>query len=141
MKRATHTTTVRKLAASMTLAGVILIASGFATPVFAQAQFSSQSDHAIGLEQAVLYTTAFERAGDAGAVRAEAFGKEAILALLSQPGCAGLRIYFATGEDGRRVLVLVGVDVEGKDMYLGVLDEKGYPCPPLCDETSPLNGK
>lgn len=141
MKSAARSTSIWNVPAMMILSGLMIVVWGFATPVLAQTQFTADKDHSIDLESAVLFTTSFQKVGDSGVLKAEAFGKDALLAVLNQPGCAGLRIYYGTGEDGQRVLVLVGVDVEGKDMYLGVLDERGYPCPPICDESSPLNGR
>ncbi|HLF14748.1 MAG TPA: hypothetical protein VI932_07655 [Bacteroidota bacterium] len=141
MKRTARTTSLRNLPAMIFFSCVMIIGWGICSPVIAQTQFNADADHSIDLQTAVLYTTSFQQVDGSAVLKAEAFGKEAILALLSQPGCAGMRIYYGTGQDGQRVLVLVGVDVEGKDLYLGVLDDRGFPCPPLCDETSPLNGK
>ncbi len=132
--------TTWRVQAIITLFFTMFFVVGFSSPVVAQTQFTADKDHAISLDAAVLYTTSFQQVDASGVLKAEAFGKDAIVKLLEQPGCVGMRIYYGTGEAGRRVLVLVGVDVDGKDMYLGVLDEKGFPCPPICDESSPLNG-
>jgi hypothetical protein len=123
------------------VAGLILILLGCSSLASAQGQVSADADHAIDLQTAILYLTSFQHSSNADTVRGEAFGRDALLKLLNQPGCVGMRIYFGTKDDGQRVLVLVGVDVEGKDMYLGELDEKGFPCPPICDDSSPLLGK
>jgi hypothetical protein len=117
------------------------IGVGWGTSALAQARFEPDRDHAIDLRTAVLYTNSLRQMGESQGVRAVAFGREAVLALLNQPGCSGIRIYQGIADRGRRVLVLVGVDLEGKDMYLGTLNDRGYPCPPVCDETSPLDGK
>lgn len=111
------------------------------SPAGAQSQIDAALDHSIDLESAVQFVTSFRLANASEEPAAEAFGRDAIFALLGQPGCVGLRIYHGIAGNGQRVLVLVGVDVEGKDMYLGLLDEKGIPCPPICDESSPLNVK
>jgi hypothetical protein len=122
---------------------VLIISSLGAGPgphALAQDRFRPDRDHAIDLGTATLYTTSLQRAGNSAFVRAVAFGRDAVLELLNQPGCAGIRVYQGMEEHGRRVLVLVGVDLEGKDLYLGRLEDKGWPCPPVCDDSSPLNG-
>ena len=68
------------------------------------------------------------------------FPREVIEQLLAQKGCAGIRFYFGTKQDGTMALVLVGVDENEKDMTAGVLIEDHFPCPPFCDATSSLIG-
>ena len=69
---------------------------------------------------------------------AEAFGKNAIEQLLGQPDCVGIRIYNGRKSDGSQALVIVGVSSSGSDMVNGKLLDTGFPCPPICDVTSPL---
>ena len=62
------------------------------------------------------------------------FGRDHIEALLAQPGCLGVRIYF--GKDGTAStdpsqLILVGTDVDGNDMTNLIVDI-GIPCPHHC---------
>ena len=66
------------------------------------------------------------------------FHREAFDDLLKQPGCAGIRIYRGKAEKGTHHFVMVAVSAEGKDMVEGAVMEKCDPCPPFCDETSPL---
>jgi hypothetical protein len=63
---------------------------------------------------------------------ASAFKKDALLRLLNQTGCVGVRMYHAMQEDGRPCLVLVGLDENGEELLDGELVEKGFPCPPFC---------
>lgn len=51
----------------------------------------------------------------------EAFNKPALLEVLKNPKCVGLRIYFGTRNlDGKGSLrlIIVGVDEQGKDLYI-----------------------
>jgi hypothetical protein len=43
-------------------------------------------------------------------------GKNIIQAILSQPGCEGIRFYNAINEEGQNTLVYVGVDNQGLDI-------------------------
>ncbi len=75
-----------------------------------------------------------------GAIEAIFFGKDKLREFLDEPGCMGLRIYFAINDDGDHRLVLYGASAdennmlpsaEGKDGGSGPLDD-GSPCPPSC---------
>ncbi len=84
----------------------------------------------------------------------QTFNDEAVLDLLGQEGCIGLRAYFGmydseTSDDkkGKIVLVLCGVDEDGNDLNLAVTStstgqiilEDGQPCPPICSAPSKIN--
>lgn len=74
------------------------------------------------------------RIGDSGA-----FNAAAVLGLLQQPGCVGLRYYrgrTATAEDS---MILVGVDAAGNDMTGGIVLDSHFPCPPFCPDGNTLN--
>ena|SRR5215472_2658027 len=43
-------------------------------------------------------------------------GKNALLQILSQPGCVAMRFYNGINEHGQKTLVYLGVDAEGKDL-------------------------
>jgi len=60
--------------------------------------------------------------------------------LLSQPGCVGMRMYFAINEDNEKTLVLVGTDEDGNDLYNGLILDKVKLCPNHCPSPNPLNG-
>jgi hypothetical protein len=98
-----------------------------------QQQFTGHENHAISLDKAQLLVKNFRAVAATGAVWGEYFGKDALSSLLSQTGCTGVRIYYGRSDEGKPVLVLVGVDETGRDMTEGLLDEFGWPCPPVCD--------
>ena len=58
------------------------------------------------------------------------------MALLSQPNCVGIRIYYGRKNNGTPALVLVGITGDGHDLSNGAIIENGFPCPPICDTTS-----
>lgn len=59
--------------------------------------------------------------------------------ILAQPDATSLRAYLGAKEDGEATLVFVGVDSNGKDMTGGTIAEWVWPCPPVCDESSPFH--
>src|SRR4051794_1904458 len=62
----------------------------------------------------------------------ETFGKEAISAVMSQPGCTGLRIYMGMDPEMNVKMVLVGVNSSDQDILATtdpVLLEDGMRCP------------
>lgn len=59
--------------------------------------------------------------------------------IMSQTGCAGIRIYNAIDANGNMTNVLVGVDANGNDLYQGKVYEYGTRCPPKCAVNNPLN--
>jgi hypothetical protein len=62
------------------------------------------------------------------------FPSEALLAILNQPGCAGIRFYYGTNPDGSPAMVLVGIDETGTDMTDGEIIDNHFPCPPFCGD-------
>ncbi len=95
--------------------------------------YTGHENHAITAEYAQKLISNFRSGVTAGTILGEYFGRDAIMAMLSQPECVGMRIYYAKNESGKPVLVLVGVDPKGKDITKGIVNEIGSPCPPLCD--------
>jgi hypothetical protein len=105
------------------------------TPVF-----SGLEDHAIELESAGRLTRNHRRSAGAGAIKAGVFGRAAIEQVLAQDGVVGMRYYFGQENNGRPVMVIVGVDEMGRDLYDGVVCERSAPCPPFCGpDWNPLN--
>ncbi len=97
-------------------------------------------DHRISLAQAAQFTRRHRVAGSpAPTIRAGAYYKESVLALLNQPGCTGMRIYLGHDENGQTHFVSVGVDQAGNDMVNGDILEVNYPCPPFCSAPNALN--
>jgi hypothetical protein len=94
-------------------------------------------DHHISLAAAAALTKR-HRDAKASAVKAGAFHKEQVLALLGQKGCVGLRIHFGQNPDGSPALVLTGIDSTDSDLLDEILDQH-YPCPPVCGGDNALN--
>jgi hypothetical protein len=95
-------------------------------------------DHRITLAEAIEMTAKYREGdsftGDFGGF----FSRSALLAILEQSDCAGIRYYYGLNSDGKPVLVLVGATAENVDLYNGELCEMATPCPSFCDLDSPL---
>lgn len=102
-------------------------------------QITGHENHAIALTDASKLTANFRAAAAPGGVLGEAFGRDAVLSVLNQANCVGMRIYYGRKNDSTPVLILVGLDGSGSDLTSGVILETGYPCPPLCGLSSPLS--
>ncbi|MCF7803423.1 MAG: hypothetical protein K9N46_03175 [Candidatus Marinimicrobia bacterium] len=102
-------------------------------------QFNEKEDHSITLEQARRWTKNYRETAGKDAPLGAFYGKEAVLELLIQEEVVGFRYYNAINDDGDSVLVLVGVNSDGDDVYEGNLMELGVPCPPYCSSANPLN--
>ena len=98
-------------------------------------------DHKITLEAAAALTRRYRQSAGQGAQRAGMFPREVFETLLTQSGCAGVRIYYGQSENGSRELVLVGVDSEGNDQTSAELFDVSLPCPPYCGGGDELNGE
>ena len=73
----------------------------------------------------------------------ETFEVEAFRALVAQPGCVGVRIYYGMKEDLNICAVIVGVNAENQDMvgvFRGgeneIIVEDSALCPPICAPNS-----
>ena len=60
------------------------------------------------------------------------FGKDIVEKIMKQPGCVGVRMYYAKHANGKSGFVIVGVDKYGKDMVPTVLAGPAILCPPWC---------
>jgi hypothetical protein len=96
-------------------------------------------DHVVTLDQAIRLIENFKNAPTAPTTKGGYFVRSIFDKILSQPGCVGLRYYYAKKDDGTATLVLVGVDGGGNDMIQGVLGDEGWPCPPNCGAPNQLN--
>ena len=104
-----------------------------------QVIFTGKEDHSITLEEASNLTQNFQLQASPDQVIAGYFGKEAILAILSQESAVGMRCYYALDADGISHLVIVGVNAKGNDMTDGLLAQRMTKCPPYCAELNELN--
>jgi len=116
------------------LAGILLLSMQSEWKVKAETKkmFDGHENHSITPKDAAALTRAYRESVPSGAVLAEFFGRDAILEILDQPSCVGIRMYFAKKADGSMALVLVGADASGNDLSSGPLAEFGLPCPPMC---------
>lgn len=103
--------------------------------------FTGKEEHNISLEEAKKLVQNFQKKLKGDEVKAQYLGGEAIRKLLDQPGCVGVRIYYAENDEGKPELVIVGVTAEGKDLTDGIILERNMPCPPFCFDESELNLK
>ena len=67
------------------------------------------------------------------------FGRNHVEAILAQPGCVGVRIYY--GKEGvlpndKAQLIIVGTDLDGNDMSTGLVLDAGFPCPDVCSSAA-----
>lgn len=102
--------------------------------------FTGNENHEMSLEDAAKLTKKYRDSTSAGTILGGFFGKTALLAILNQTGCVGMRIYNAQLEDGTPTYVLVGVDSPGEDMEDGPIAEIVMTCPPFCPKESALAG-
>jgi len=75
------------------------------------------------------------------------FGRNLVDQILAQPGCTGIRVYYATNDEQERQLLVVGVNDLGASQLptspvvvpgeFAILDFS-FPCPPKCPTGSEL---
>jgi hypothetical protein len=99
--------------------------------------FDGNEGEQISLERGAAYTKK-HRDHNPGATKGIFYGRNHIEAILAQPDCMGLRMYFGEEADGSRVLVLAGADSAENDLT-DIIVEVGARCPPGCSASNPLN--
>jgi hypothetical protein len=103
--------------------------------------FSYSENHFISFAAAAESTKNYRESMTEGQILGGCFDKSCIEALLSQSGCAGIRIYYGLSTDNKQQLILVGTDDLGNDLigerYLCV--DTCIPCPAQCGEDNILN--
>jgi hypothetical protein len=102
--------------------------------------FTGNEDHSISLEEAAAFTFNYRQDPGSDPKLGGFFGGKAIQSILDQEGCVGIRYYYGKDNNGAPVLIIVGVDKEGNDLYRDLLAEKSVPCPP-CGSGNNLNGQ
>lgn len=102
--------------------------------------FTGDEDHSINLEEAAKLTANYRESAGAESFLGGYFSKNAILNILNQQSCVGLRIYNAKTDAGEPTFVLVGVNSSGDDLTGGELAEFVSGCPPYCPVASELTG-
>lgn len=91
------------------------------------------------LNTAAAWTANYRKSNPEG-IKAHFFGNKIINKILQQPGCVGIRCYYALDDKGVQQMIIVGADRDENDMYNGVIAEVSFPCPPYCPNSSPLIG-
>lgn len=123
------------LASMLTLTTVMFVQRSNAR----QQLYSGQENHSITLDQAVKYIQNFRSNPAAPTIKGAYFGRGIFDKMLSQPGCIGIRYYYAATDSGVSTIVLVGVDASGNDLVNGLLAEMTIPCPPFCPAPNALS--
>ncbi len=102
--------------------------------------FTGHENHDFPLAQAAEWTKNY-RDANPGDTKGHYFGKDALLAILAQNNCVGLRIYYALDDQTprKKQLIVVGVTPDQNDIYNGLIAERSIDCPPTCGIDNPLN--
>ncbi len=101
--------------------------------------FTGSEDHTIALAEASKLTKNYREKAGAEVIKGGFFGKEAMLRILDQDGCVGIRFYYGEEDDGTPVIILVGANSAGNDIIDGEIAERSVPCPPHCANENALN--
>ena len=101
--------------------------------------FTGNEDHDISLAEASRLTRNYRDRAGKNVIKGGFFGQAAMQQLMDQDGVVGIRYYYAQENDGRPVMILVGVDANGNDLADGFLLERSVPCPPFCGYFNELN--
>lgn len=96
-------------------------------------------DHSVTKTDAQRFIKNFRANQSIGNIKGGFFGKDALLKILDQPGCVGIRYYYAKRDNGDPVLVLVGENATGASLSDGVLAENPPLCPPNCPSADALD--
>lgn len=136
-------TRTRRLIIAALAAAACVIAGGMfgtvtgKTPI-QQQQFTGNEQHVISLSDAVRFIQNHRSNPKAPSIQGGYFGRGIFERILAQPGCVGIRYYYAANDDGTPTIVLVGVTATGADLDSGILGDQIFPCPPFCGSPSQL---
>lgn len=106
---------------------VLAFTLGMVVNNVAQTSFNADTDHSISLSNAQTMTHQF-RVSYPSLNIGNAFGKTALLSVLDQEGCAGIRFYNAVDAYGVLKLVGVGVLANNSEITGGVIIERSICC-------------
>ena len=102
-------------------------------------KFTGNEDHHISLQEASEMTRAY-REMNPNQTLAHFFGKKAIMDILNQSNCVGIRIYYANDPaTGQKHLIIVGAEPNLSDIAEGLIAERSRPCPTYCGKPNKLN--
>lgn len=102
--------------------------------------FTGHEDQYISLDDAAQMCKNYrESQSDPMTVLAHYFSKDTISGILNQTDCVGIRVYYALDTNGKKQLVIVGVNASENDLYQGLIADRSIQCPPVCGASNPLN--
>ncbi|GAB3227568.1 hypothetical protein GCM10027346_11080 [Hymenobacter seoulensis] len=124
---------------------------------------SDTLNNSFTLDQASDWTRRYREQHD-GRVKGHIFSRATLEAILAQPNCEGVRVYYGRDEQNDRRLIMVGIDAQDNDLLetplpaaqsfaaLDTTEESpmmaatdagtvgpGKPCPPYCSTENTLN--
>lgn len=107
-------------------------------------EIRADRDHDITLDAAAKLTKKYRSIGTivpslGVLIKGEFFGKNAMVEILNQNGCVGLRMYYGADDLLVPHMVIVGVDANGDDQVTGKIAEHSMLCPPACGTLNKLN--
>lgn len=99
----------------------------------------TNNQHFITLAEAATMTHAYQNAPQfQGLTKSCMMDNGSYQQVMTQPGCEGVRTYFALDDANKLTIVVVGVDANGNDMTNGIILERAWHCPSICPVNSPL---
>ena len=101
--------------------------------------FTGREDHTITLDEAAAMTKIYRQSVPSTARKGGFFGRDAILKILNQEDCVGIRYYHGINSAGEPVIILCGALANEDAMDDGALVEFAIPCPTQCGSSNPLN--
>jgi hypothetical protein len=110
------------------------------------ANFNGSAGGPIPLATAKQWTANYRATIKPGETEAHYFGADSINRVLNEDRSVGLRIYYAIDDNGKKQLLLVGVDAEGNNLLPAegtsakstqddggpIIVDHSMPCPPAC---------
>lgn len=101
----------------------------------------------VSIDQARQLVRRYEGSAAASIIRSHYFGERIVSETISQPFCIGLKVQYATDDDGRRKLILTAVfSSERSNGRTGgtnddeVTGDFSFPCPSTCPSSSTPGG-
>lgn len=103
--------------------------------------FTGHEGQSITLTEASTLTENYRNANDneTGLILAHFIGINKINLILAQEGCVGIRTYYGIDENGKKSIVMVGVDSSENDLSDGVILDQAISCPSHCGVQNSLN--
>lgn len=101
--------------------------------------FYGKEGEEISLTTAAGWTENYRIQMSTGDLKGHFFGKDHYIKILEQTGCVGIRNYHGIDDDGKKVLIMVGVDEFENDLEDGIIVERSIACPPNCGRPNSLN--